>query len=110
MTTKEILGSNFESMISYIQRYLNVSKDQLDLISKNPYEAQTALNGIVNRIAELVEDIKCDLKDKVQIPLQRLTALKTAKEAVRNYQSQLAEVIAQEEHEAKTLIEEIEKL
>lgn len=110
MTTKEILGSNFEPMISYIQRYLNVSKEDLDLISKNPYEAQGALNGLISRITELVEDVKCDLQNRVQIPLARLTALKTVKEAVRTYQSQLAEVIRQEEDEAKTLIEEIEKL
>ena len=110
MTTKEILGSNFESMISCIQRYLNVSKDDLDLISKNPYNAQEALNGVINRITELTEDIKYELQNKVQIPLIRLTTLKTVKETVRTYQSQLAEVIAQEEHEAKTLIEEIEKM
>jgi len=110
MTTKEILGSNFESMMSYIQRYLNVSKEDLDLISKNPYEAQGALNGLINRITELVEDIKSDLRNHIQIPLTKLTALKTVKEAVRNYQSQLAEVIRQEEDEAETLIKEIEKL
>lgn len=110
MTTKEILGSNFESMISYIQRYLNVSKDDLDIILKNPYEAQRALNGLISRITELVEDVKCDLQNRVQIPLAKLTALKTVKETIRSYQSQLDEVIRQEEDEAKTLIEEIEKL
>ena len=110
MTTKEILGSNFESMMSYIQRYLNVSKNDLELISKNPYNAQAALDSIIDRITELVEDIKCDIQNRVEIPLARLTALKTVKEAVRNYQSQLAEAISQEEQKAKTLIEEIEKL
>jgi len=110
MTTKEILGSDFESMILYIQQYLNVSKEDLDLISRNPYEAQGILSGLISRITELVEDIKRDIQDRIQIPLKRLTDLKTVKEAVRNYQSQLAEVIRQEENEAKTLIEEIEKL
>lgn len=110
MTTKEILGSNFESMMSYIQRYLNVSKEDLDLISRSPYSAQSALNSVIDRISELVEDIKCDLQNQVQIPLTKLNAIKTVKEAVRNYQSQLTEVICREEDEAKALINEIEKL
>jgi predicted transcriptional regulator len=97
-------------MMSYIQRYLNVSKDEVELISKNPYTAQKALNSVIDQITEIVEDIKYELENKVHIPLQRLTALKTVKEAVRNYQSQLAEVISQEEDEAKTLLDEIEKL
>ena len=110
MTTKEILGSNFESMMSYIQRYLNVSKEDLDLISRNPYSAQAALNAVIDQITELVEDIKCDLQNQIQIPLTKLNAIKTAKEAIRNYQSQLTEVIRQEEDEAETLIKEIENL
>jgi protein-arginine kinase activator protein McsA len=110
MTTKEILGSNFESMMSYIQRYLNVSKDDLDLISKNPYNAQTALGVVIDRITELVEDIKSDLQNHIQIPLTKLNSIKTVKESVRDYQSQLAEVIRQEEDEANALIKEIEKL
>lgn len=110
MTTKEILGSNFESMMSEIQRYLNVSKDELDTIAKNPYNAQSALKLVVDRITEMVEDIKYDLQNHIQIPLMKLAAIKDSKATVRDYQSQLAEAIRLEEDEAEVLLKEIEKL
>lgn len=110
MTTKQILGNDFDSFIALIKRFISLSSESATQIETNPYAARNAIKDAQGILTENVQDIKELLAAKESIQLVRLKALKDAKQKLRDFDGLLEIAIKQEEDSANALIAEIEAI
>lgn len=110
MTTKQVLGNDFDSFIGLIKRFISPSSESIAQIETNPYIARNAIKDAKGILAENVQDVKELLAAKESIQLSRLKALKDAKQRLCNFDGLLEVAIKDEEDSANALIAEIEAM